>query len=524
MASKMRGLFYAFFVVLLLVGCSGGTGSSTKGNNEEGSSVSKELNVAFHEDPGTLDTHVTSSQSAGDISANIFEGLLTTDSEGNIQPMLAESWEQSDDAKEVTFKLREGILFHNGKEMTADDVVASMNRWIELSTYGRSQFAGTKFEKVDDYTVKFILDKPISTALTMLAFGGGNFSAIMPKEAIEGGDETGVKEFIGTGPFKIEEYKQDQYVHLKKFEDYKPRSEKSDGAAGAREALVDDAYIHFVKDPSTRVAGILSGEYDVAIKLPTNNVEPLKTDSNVDIHVKPSGNLEFYFNKKKGLFTDKNARHAVAAGLDMEEIMQNAFSGEEYYELTHNFMLKSQADKWDSDTGKDLYNVHDVEKAKEFLAKTDYNGEEITILTMRSVDLVYKSTVVLQQQLEEIGIKSKLEVVDRPTYDKKRVDENAYDIFPVTNIVRPEPTSSPFFMPGQLGFTDNKDLEEKIAEFRSKKSIEEAMPLYEDIQAIYWDYLPIIKPGDMTIINVTRKGVDNFQYNDAMTLYNVGVN
>lgn len=525
--SKFSSILLFVLTMILLVGCSGekevvsDTNSPDEGKKSE--SVAKKLNVAFHDEPPTFDTHISSSQAAADIAGNFFETLVTTDLEGNIQPMLADSWELSEDGKTFTFHLRQGVLFHNGDEMVADDVVASMNRWIEISNYGKTQFAGSIFEKVDDYTVKLIRQEPSATALTQLAFGAGHFPAIMPKKVIDSADKTGITEYIGTGPFKIKEHKQGQYIHLTKFEEYKPRSEKSNGAAGARNALVDDVFIHFVSDPSTRVAGSLSGEYDIAIRIPTDNVGPLENKSDINLHVKPSGNLEMYFNKKKGLFTDKNARHAVAAGLNMSEIMNNALTSEDYYDLTHNIMLKSQENKWNSDIGKDLYNVHDIEKAKELLAKTDYNGEEITILTMRSLDLMYKATVVIQQQLQQMGINAKLETMDRATYDERRRDENGFDIFLVTNIPRPEPTSSPFFNRADIGFTDDVRIDELLAEFRGQKSIEDALPIYQDLQKWFWDYLPIVKIGDMKIINVTNKKVKNFQYNDSMILYNVEV-
>src|SRR5699024_9422524 len=110
-------------------------------------------------------------------------------------------------------KLREGIKFHNGKEMIAEDVVTSMNEWIEISGLGKEYFVGAEFKEIDDYTVELILKEPLSTALLILAYGGGNLPAIMPKEIRENAGAEGVKEYIGTGPFKFEEWKQDQHLH-----------------------------------------------------------------------------------------------------------------------------------------------------------------------------------------------------------------------------------------------------------------------------------------------------------------------
>src|SRR5699024_1273756 len=99
--------------------------------------------------PPNLDPIATTSNDTGVIMRHVFESLVTLDSDYDIQPMLAESYEESDDGKEITFALREGIEFHNGEEMTADDVVASMNYWKDNSGIGEDYFEDATFEKED---------------------------------------------------------------------------------------------------------------------------------------------------------------------------------------------------------------------------------------------------------------------------------------------------------------------------------------------------------------------------------------
>src|SRR5699024_9835601 len=150
-----------------------------------------EIRVAYSAQPPVLDPQVGTAIITAEVMGHVFEPLLTTDSDYNIKPSLAESWEQSEDGLTVTFNLREGVLFHNGEEMTAEDVVASMNRWKD-GPGGRGQFENAIFEEVDEYTVELKMDEPISTALVGIAQGTSSFSAIMPKEVIEGADPTSV--------------------------------------------------------------------------------------------------------------------------------------------------------------------------------------------------------------------------------------------------------------------------------------------------------------------------------------------
>src|SRR5690606_18437919 len=128
----------------------------------------------------------------------------------------------------------------------------------------------------------------------------------------------------GTGPFKFEEWQQDQQIHLYKFDDYKPRTEPADGASGKKEALVDDIYFKFVTDISTREAGIRSGEYDIAERVSYDNVEQVNQEPDVDTMTYAEMSLVIDKNKRQGLFTDVKAREAVAAALDMDSILKEA--------------------------------------------------------------------------------------------------------------------------------------------------------------------------------------------------------
>src|SRR5690625_3775433 len=152
--------------------------------------------------------------------------------------MLAESYDMSDDGKTITFHLRQGIHFHNGEEMIADDVVASMERWQEMSSQAITYIEGTEYEAKDDYTVVAHIAEPTTVALYILA-DLTQFAAIMPKEIVEEAGADFVEEYIGTGPYEFNEWKQDQHIHLSKYEDYESRSEEADGLAGEKNAFVN---------------------------------------------------------------------------------------------------------------------------------------------------------------------------------------------------------------------------------------------------------------------------------------------
>src|SRR5690625_2957847 len=203
-----KSIILFILMLFVLIGCNSQTSNeedvssttdetseeATKDTKEEGeneSEVSGEIVVAYSAQPPVLDPHVSTADAISDTMRNVWDTLVTVDEDYNIQPLLADSWDVSDDGKTYTFYLRENVLFHNGKELTAEDVVASMNRWKDAPS-GKGIFLEATFEEVDDYTVTLNLPEPLSTTLSTISHGGAGFAAIMPKEIIENAPEEGV--------------------------------------------------------------------------------------------------------------------------------------------------------------------------------------------------------------------------------------------------------------------------------------------------------------------------------------------
>ena len=514
-------------VALVLAACGSGgeekASTETEDANKEEAAAGGEIRVAYSAQPPSLDPHVSTAIITAEVMGHVFETLLTTDADYNVKPMLAESYEQSEDGLTVTFNLREGVHFHNGKEMKAEDVVASMNRWKD-GPGGRGQFEDATFEEVDEYTVELKLAEPLSTAINSIAQGSSSFAAIMPKESIENADEVSVleDELFGTGPFQLEEWAQDQYIHLTKYDDYAAVDEPADGLSGKKEALVDDIYFEIVTDSSTRVAGIQSGQFDIAHEVPYDSADQLESDANIENQIIPgAGTLIMFMNKKTGIFADQTAREALMTLVDLDEIMTAAFSDPKYFSLNHNMMMPHQEELWYSDIGKEKYELTDPDKAKELFEEAGYAGEELTIMTSRDYEFMYNAAVVLQAELEAIGVKVKLDNYDWATLLDKMVDENAYDINMVWLGYKPEPTAHHFLNTQISGWTDSDELTELMAEFRSQPTLEDAIPLYDDLQEWFYDYIPAIKLGDYNRVDSTTTSIDNYQYSDRMILWNV---
>lgn len=526
---KLKGWGYIFFLLTLssmLIGCSSTTeapeiSEGSNGENAEEGEYGGTLNFAFNVQPTTLDPHFTTDTATRDLAQHIFEPLLTLNTSLEVEPMLAESYDVSEDGKTITFHLRQGIKFHNGKEMTADDVIASMERWQEMSAQAKQYLEGTVYEAEDDYTVVAHIADP--TTLDLFIFADmTQFAGIMPKEIAEAVGTEAATEYIGTGPYHLEEWRKDQHIHLNRFDDYSSRPEPANGLAGEKKAYLDEIYIHIVTESSTRTAGIQSGEYEMANAIPQDSIELLEMDPMIKNEVYANSFPSIIFNKKARFLSNEKARQAVNAALNMEDLLTSAYGESKYYEADHALVKEDQKD-WYTDAGRDVYHTYDPELAKQLLKEAGYNGEEIIILTSRDREEYYNMSVVIQQQLEAIGMNISLEVSDWGTVLERAGDEQAYDIFFTAFAFRPMPVQYLFFNHEWLGWTDSEELEQLKEQILGAASQEEAQKFSAQLHEAFYSYLPIIKTGNSTAVISMRENVEGLQFITGPILWNVSV-
>ena len=480
-----------------------------------------DLHIALNTQPPSLDPHMGTTTATRDAARPIFETLLALNENYEVQPMLAESYEQSEDGLVFTFHLREGVQFHNGKEMKAEDVVASLERWIGLSGRAKNAIGDGKFEIIDEYTVQLTLPEPSVGALHVLAVPN-QFGGIMPKEIVENAPVDGIREYIGTGPFKFVEWKQDQYMHYERFEDYQSVEGTPSGLAGKREALVDNLHLNFVADGSTRVAGLTTGEYDIGINMPLDSYEQLKSTKNLKNEIALASGPVMVFNKKEGIMADPAMRQAFNMALDYEEILLAGFTSKEFYRLSPGIMFPEQKD-WYTEAGKENYNPNNPELAKKMFEEAGYNGETIRILTTRDYEYMYNTAVVVQAQLEEIGLKIQMDVVDWPTLMQLHIEPSAYDVFTSGFSTVTDPTQHLIFDPSYGGWNEDEKTAELIAKIRTSATPADAFPYWEELQEHTWTtQLPYVRFGDNNVLYTYSDALVGFSQFEGIVLWNVG--
>lgn len=479
------------------------------------------LRVATIGEPPSLDAHFPTGILTMSITQHIFEGLFTLDKDFRPTPMLAESYSVADGGKRAMVKLRKGVLFHNGKEFTSEDAATSLKRLLKLEYHFRSFIAPNVVEirAPDRYTVEFLLKNPSSMLLPVMSTATAH---MFPKEVIDEFKEERIKKFIGTGPFEFVEWKPDRYIELKRFEKYAARPDAQNGYGGKRTAYVDRIRFIPVPDGSVRVAGVESGEYDVAEDISPDFYARAKGNPGVQaVVIKPLSWPFIIFNKKEGLFTNKKLRQALAVALDMEPILQAAGGGKEFFSLGSS-VYQPEIKTWHTTAGREHYNQKNVELAKKLMKEAGYTGQPIRWMSTKQYDIVYNTGLTAKAQLEKVGFNIDLQVLEWSTLTQRRTKPDLWDIFVTFNSLSPEPPLYQAWLAKDWpGWWEDSKRDDLLAKFDLEADARKRYAIWEDLQKLVWEELPIVKLGDLNGLALASSKVKGLWPTYLMPYYNV---
>jgi peptide/nickel transport system substrate-binding protein len=340
------------------------------------------------------------------------EYLSYDNQQGVLEPRVAESWKPNADSTEWTFKIRKGITFHNGKKLTADDVVASFDRLADPANKSNalSVFKGILSKggttKVDDYTVKFKLEQAIGAWPYLVSSDNYN-SVILPKDYAGDWEKT----FIGCGPWIMEKYVVDQGVTFKRNPTYWDKT---------RQPNFDRLQITQYKDDSARLAALQSGQNDWDAFASATTAKTLQSDPNFRVGQAPTaGHLQIHLRTDKGPFAgDKRIRQAMLLTLDRPGIVSGVVDG--FGVIGNDSPMSPGYATTDKTVAQ---RKKDIAKAKELMAAAGKDkGFDVTLSTWGRADLKLLAQVV-KQSAKEININVTIDIADddgSAYYDDKR--------------------------------------------------------------------------------------------------------
>ena len=458
---------------------------------------------------------------------HIYESPVQVADDGSVWPGVC-TYEMSDDNLQLTLTVREGVKFHNGDTVDVNDVVASIDRFLVYSTTGQANFGDyiVSTDVQDDMTVVYTLSAVAPIALlTIGELKGG--CKVMPAEIAQAHMDSYItddSEIIGTGPYMLETWNRETDLTLTRFEDYVPVPDDiaGTGPAAPRHAYFDKIYCSVAGDQTARANGMIGGVFDYSTSILTAMAPQLETAGCWSDKDWNGWSPTIIFNlsdaNANSIVQDVNFRRAVRACLDADSILLSTKTDPTQYAVDGCPMMPS------SPYYNDILNQNmgqDLEKAKEYLEASGYNGETIRWWCADS-DSYYTTALPASENLKAIGVNVELELMDVTTYEASYNDPNCAD-FDICCRETQKSYLHPLlsqFVSGYL-LWDSPERTEIIERLGSTAAgSEESIQAFTDFCTLLDDQVPYIILGDFGTVcwyseNMIpdRQGVDMYWWN-----------
>ncbi len=367
----------------------------------------------------------------------VYDTLFAMDADLKPQPQMVDSYTVSADGLTYSFKLRDGLAWHDGAPVTAADCVASIQRWGKRDGMGQKLMDFTaKLEATDDRTITLTLKEPYALVLESLGKISSNVPFMMPKRLAETDAFEQVSEVIGSGPFKFvkEEWVPGSKVVYVKNEAYAPRSEPASFAAGGKIAKVDRVEWIYIPDPGTVLNALQNDEVDYWEVPQIDLLAALRDDPNIKVEVKDPLGTQGWLrpNHLHPPFDNPKARQALLHVVKQADYMRSVVGDPDLWmECPAYFMCGTPLE---SDVGSEALMGQDFEAAKKLLAEAGYKGETIVLMDPTDVPVLHGASLVTAQLLRQAGMKVEVQAMDWSTLtsrraEKKPVAEGGWNIF-----------------------------------------------------------------------------------------------
>lgn len=384
--SKVKGILALCALMTMSIALIGCSGDKAKDSSEIVVGIPQDL-----ED--SLDPHKALAAGTKEILFNVYEGLLKPDSQGNNIPAVAESYTVSEDLMTYTFKLRDGIKFHNGKNVTADDVKYSIDKFAGISDGSEPLVSAfsviEEVNIIDDKTVDVVLNTPDTDLPTYLAMVS---AAIIPKD-----NKNPDTVAIGTGPYKYVSRSPQENVICEAFDDY-----------WGEKANIKNVTFKVEANADSIVMDLLGGSIDFYARLTIDQVKQLNDEFSV---YEGTMNLvqALYLNNNVKPFDDVRVRQALSYATDVDEILDITAEGKGTKIGSSMFPAFG---KYYDESLSELYPT-DIEKAKELLKEAGYeNGFNMTITVPSNYQPHIDVAQVLAEQYKKIGVNAEIQLVE----------------------------------------------------------------------------------------------------------------
>ncbi len=484
-------------IVLLLALCMAGVFAGCKGDNSSGggdgaSAEREDIVISLNSDPKTFDQVSTSTSSANTVMFQIYDSLIHLDKDFNVESRLAESYKVSDDEKTYTFKLAEGVKFHNGEILTAGDVVYSIER-AQASPYTSAYVDSVDYaEAIDDSTVAIHLTDVDASFLEKL-----QIIMIVNEKTVEEAGKSYADNPVGTGPYKFVSYKAGVEVKLTRFDDY---------YRGA--ARIKDVDYKIITDDNTATVNLRTGDVDAG-SFARASYDEVLNEPNLTV-ADWNANSIYYFavNNEVAPFDDPLVRQALNYAVDREYIAEVETNG--LSEIA-SVMLPPSVFGYSDEINQNY--TYDPDKARELLKEAGIKTP-MNIGTIKIPEGDGKNAAeALQQCLSEVGLEVDIEMLEQ----NKFYDETDFGDYEIAwcqiSLLRDADSYSILFTQDQIDgmntarYSDS-EVDALFAKAKATTDQKERLKLYAEVfNKIGEDapYIPVYVPTNIYAYNKNLK-------------------
>jgi peptide/nickel transport system substrate-binding protein len=482
----------------------------------------KTITAVMHSDLRVIDPILTTAYITRDHGYMVYDTLVATDSNFKIEPQMAD-WKVSDDKLTYTFTLRDGLKWHDGTPVTAEDCVASLKRWAKVDGMGQKLMDFTaSLEATDAKTITLKLKEPYGLVLDSIGKPSSRVAFMMPKRLAETPPDKPIPEQIGSGPFKFvqAEFQPGVKAVYVKNKDYVPRKEPASWTAGGKVVKVDRVEWVTMADAQTAMNALQSGDIDFVENPSFDTLSILEADKDIKVETlnkfgfQTLGRMNFLYPP----FDNIKVRQAALLAINQKQVLDALVGNPKYYKTCVAFFICDTP--FASEIGGEtLAKGGDMAAAKKALAESGYDGTPVVIMAPGDVTTLKAQPVVVAQQLRDAGFKVDLQATDWQTVVTRRASQKApkdggWNMF-FTNWVSAD-VSNPIANlsiggqgknGGWFGWADDPKIEQLKDAFVRAPSLDEQKKIASDIQKEAYEQVIYIPLGQYQGPSALRKSL-----------------
>ena len=468
-----------------------------------------------------LDPIFTTAQPTVNHGWAIYDLLFGINGKLEPRPQMAEGFSLSDDGRTYTIKLRDGLKFHNGEPVRAQDCGPSLARWAARETIGQTVWQYVdEYKAADDKTLVIKLKRPIGIFIDAIARGGASVAFMMPEHMAKTDPFKQISEHIGSGPYKFlpKEFIAGAAVAYERYKEYVPRQEPAEWSAGGKVAHFERIEWKVIPDTATAAAALQSGEIDWYEHCQADLLPILRKNPDIAFgKANPTGfNGVMRFNHLHAPFNNVKVRQAVLMAVKQEDYMAAVTGGDKSLYTTCNSMFPCGS-RYDRNIGAGFM-LGDIEKARKALAASGYNGEKVVLLNPTDLVTVGPMGDLTYDTMKRMGMNIEMVATDWGTVVQRRsnrdtVDKGGWSVLHTwgPSTIRQTPVEHSQIRgqgaKGWFGWYDDAEMERLSRAFVEAPTLPERDAIADTIQRRAFDMVPSVPLGTFIIPTAYRRNL-----------------